>query len=261
MAVPLPDLFGADLFGVDQAMPPPDFAGLDLLGVDLSMPKPGDMSMPPCTVFPQSGCSVGNKCTYDGSGATTCITNGTKTTGQICGPSTDDCVAGDICLPETSSLDQCRAFCTTDTDCKQTPVSGAPSPVCFFTLTGTSSSLCTIPCNPVTKVGASGCATGLGCQLFGVMVASNVVQKTDCSQVAATGGGDGVDCTTNGDADCKAGFTCVTVGSGASAANRCREVCRIGTSSDCSTGGYSCGTPSGTTSPTYGFCCSTTTGC
>jgi hypothetical protein len=267
LSVPPPDLYGADLFGVDQSMPPPDFAGLDLYGVDLSTAG-GDMAfnrdlMPAvCSVVPQSGCTYGNKCTYDVSNNTTCIANGANTPGQLCGPSTDDCVAGSICINETgTTVDQCRAFCTVDTDCTQPPVSGAPSAMCLYMLTGTPSSLCSIPCNPVTKVGASGCAAGLGCQVFGVTSGSMTLQKTDCGQVAATGGGDGADCTTNGDADCKAGFTCVTVGSGATAMHHCREVCRVNTNTDCSNGAYSCNTPSGGGTPTYGFCCSTTTGC
>lgn len=237
-AEPMVDLAGYDLTGVDLRPDP-----RDLLGADL---KP-----PVCTVFPQSGCNAGEKCTLVGSGSM-CATDGNKAIGQQCGATTDDCVKGSLCTSESASVGQCRAFCGVDNDCTQ---SGAK---CLLTLQGASQKLCTVPCNPtyVAAASTSGCAAALGCELFGLMSGG---QGTDCTVRGA--GRDGASCATNGNADCASGFTCVNVTlTGGGTVKKCRGVCRPSAgAADCNglPVGYTC-VDSGSM---YGFCCSTTNGC
>lgn len=240
-AEPMVDLAGYDLTGVDLRPDP-----RDLLGADL---KP-----PICTVFPQSGCNAGEKCTLVGSGSM-CATDGSKAVGAQCGPSTDDCVKGSLCTAENNSFSECRAFCAVDNDCAQAPVNGIGGK-CIVTLQGNAQKLCTVPCDPTyVKRTSSGCAsaTNIGCEAFGLTGGG---QATDCT-IRGTGG-DGADCATNGNADCAPGFTCVSVMvSASSTVKKCRGVCRVNTVSDCSgLSGYLCLAPSSGT-PTYGFCCPT----
>jgi hypothetical protein len=228
-----------------------DFAGVDIAGWDLR-PDPRDLAgldlrPPPCVVFPQSGCNTGEKCQLTGPMSSQCVADGNKNTGQLCGPATDDCVKGSLCTSESMTLNQCRAFCGADTDCTATPVNGIGGK-CIITLTGSTYKLCTVPCNPVFGQ-PTGCATGLGCEVFGVMGGG---QGTDCTVMGS--GGDGADCATNGNADCQSGFTCVNVMlSGGGTVKKCRRVCRSGVNTDCS-GGYACVSPSSGPA-TYGFCC------
>ncbi len=72
-----------------------------------------------CDPVKQTGCGAGLKCTLGNDGPA-CATNGTVMTGLACGSGTsDDCISGDICLEEATSLLLCRQFCNTDNDCKQ----------------------------------------------------------------------------------------------------------------------------------------------
>lgn len=244
-AEPTVDLAGYDLTGLDLRPDPRDLAGADL--------RP-----PVCTVFPQSGCGAGEKCTLVGGGNAMCATDGNKAVGQQCGATADDCVKGALCTSESPTIGQCRAFCGVDTDCAQ---SGAK---CLLTLDGTTQKVCTVPCTPTYASAAavpstSGCAASLGCELFGLTGGG---QGTDCTVRGS--GRDGASCATNGNADCAAGFTCVTVTlSGGGTVKKCRGVCRISAgAADCAglSAGYVCLEPTAMGS-TYGFCCSSTVGC
>jgi|GEM_PF-2257939 len=240
------DLSTTDLAGVDLVSARPDLSGFDLRGRDLSMP--------PCTILPQGGCFVGEKCVTDGAGGTACVNVGPQTVGTLCFThGNDDCQAGLLCTQENTSFSQCRAFCAVDGDCPTAHPTGTPASKCLYTLTGATEKVCTVPCNPVLAVGASGCATGLGCQVFGStpMGGGPTLQLTDCATAGA--GGDSADCTTNGNDDCAAGFTCISVTSGSTTTHHCRGLCRLTMNGDCASGN-TCITPASGTN-TYGFCC------
>lgn len=235
---------------------PQDLSGLDLTGVDLgNTGGGGDAAM--CDPLSQSGCGAGEKCSLSAS-ATTCLSDGDKLSGQLCGAAgADDCIKGNLCVSEsaTSMVAQCRPFCAKDTDCKQTAQGGVASnlPHCLIPISGTmpAVTVCTVACQPVTAAGASGCATGLSCQVFG-SATPPIAQFSDCALPGP--GGDGADCTTAG---CQAGFACVseTPTGGGAAQNHCRKLCRAGTSGDCTgLGGYGCATPTGTGPFPWGFC-------
>jgi hypothetical protein len=247
----------------DLATPAPDLSTQsDLAGRDFSAPPdlttPPDLTMP-CSVFPQSGCGPGEKCTLGASNAPTCASNGNKTPGQQCGTAgADDCIAGDLCTADAPSPAPaiCRGFCSTDANCSMTPVpSGAtPEPAnishCTITITGTGDKVCTVPCNPVNAAGASGCVAGQGCVYGG---ATGVPELTDC-ETAGTGT-DNFNCTRP--SDCANGFACV----GAPGMTRCRQVCRAGNDNDCANIFDICYAPAGVTSPMFGFCCDALAGC
>lgn len=237
------DLASSDLAGST------DLATSDLATPDLATTP--DMAM--CVLFPQSGCGVNEKCELTGSG-NICASNGNKTTGQQCGTGgSDDCTAGDICSTDssTSTTFICRAFCNADGDCKQGAVTSGgtaePNNVahCIITFAGTTQKACTDACNPVTAAGASGCPGSLACIYGGT---TTIPELTDCGTPGT--GTDGASCVdTTG---CAAGYVCVGAGAGSTF---CRQVCRNGTSGDCSGLGYTCDPPAGVTSPMFGFCC------
>jgi hypothetical protein len=229
-------------------VPSPDFsAGSDGSG---AMP---DLAGGPCDVLAQN-CGANQKCTLATGDMGTCIPEGTKTLGQLCGATgDDDCVQRSQCISETMTINQCRDACLTDSDCTQpaasSPVAGANKPHCLIGLTDTTFKVCTVACQPVTAAGASGCATGLACQVFGYMSGGvTIPEATDCAGPGA--GTDGSSCATNGNGDCAAGFGCVNVGG----TKKCRKLCRSGTVADC-TGVTSptCRLPTG--SMNWGFCC------
>jgi hypothetical protein len=252
---------GQDASTTDDGPPPtPDFAGVDIAGLDFSgvdFKTPGDMAGQ-CVLFPQSGCNGGEKCSYNGT-SNTCVTAGTTANGALCGAGgSDDCVAGDECVSAgmSSSIATCRAFCKTDNDCAQPAVAAGATaepnnkPHCLLGLTGTTTSLCTFACNPVTADGSpSGCAAGLGCQTWASMT---VPEFTDCGPVGT--GGDGASCP-NGNGDCKAGYGCVEISAGPPVVAHCRLLCRQGVAADCAAvgGGIACAAPTGATM--FGFCC------
>jgi hypothetical protein len=136
-------------------------------------------------------------------------------------------------------------MCAVDGDCKKAGPNPADPPHCLLTFMGTTVKACTVACNPVLNLGASGCATGMGCQIF---TATNIPQATDCTKVGA--GTNDVDCAANGNDDCANGYGCVTQG----ATKRCRKVCRLsdGNAHCAGIAGTSCGTV-GVNLP-YGFC-------
>ena len=160
------------------------------------------------------------------------------------------------CAPTTARTRFCREFCASDTDCKQAAVpSGStaePGNVahCVIDITSTTWKVCSVACNPVTTAGASGCAAGMGCTYGGT---TGVPEFTDCETVGTAV--EGATCTYT--TDCAAGLVCVNNGT----TSHCRDVCRNATPTDCTVSGDVCYAPSGVTSPMFGFCCSSTSGC
>jgi hypothetical protein len=114
----------------------------------------------PCKLTsPQCGCADGEKCTLDNDGGRLCVEEGTAAPNAQCGAN-QDCVAGSICLGE-SSVGYCAPFCDVDTDC------GSPT-ICALELgdgqggTIPDVTMCSSTCN---LANASGCPSGLGCVL------------------------------------------------------------------------------------------------
>ncbi len=222
----------------------PDLYGADLYGLDL---KPGPDLWAPCSPVAQTGCMSGEKCTLAAM-SVRCVVDGTKATGELCGGSSaDDCIKGNLCVVESTGLNQCRQFCAVDGDCKKPGPNAADPPHCLLTFMNTTAKACTVACNPVLNLGASGCAAGMGCQIF---AATGVAQATDCTKVGA--GVDNTDCTTNGNDDCSNGYGCVT--QMPAMTHRCRKVCRLsdGNAHCAGLAGTACSTV-GTNLP-YGFC-------
>jgi hypothetical protein len=74
-----------------------------------------------CDPICQTGCTCGLECGITSTGSPACFDNpGTKVTGQVCTPGSQECVPGDVCLKETcgNNLGRCYRFCRTDNECK-----------------------------------------------------------------------------------------------------------------------------------------------
>lgn len=176
-----------------------------------------------CSVTRQD-CGAGSKCSTHDSRSSVCDVDGPAGRGLACtnigmgagagGP--DDCTAGNVCVVESTTVNQCRAFCASDADC------GAGS-FCYYRLGDGAFQLCTQPCSALLPA-TNGCQKGLSCYVFGE-------EYTDCKapgQVGANGS-----CAST--FDCQPGYTCVaTGGGGGTSAGRCHQVCRF--SNDCPAG-------------------------
>jgi hypothetical protein len=228
-----PDLAGAAA--------PPDFAGVDLTGVDLTSPSPvADLAPTSCDPVAQAGCNLGEKCTL-GAAADICVTDGTQPRGAACGAAgADECIAGNVCVHETASVGACRAFCRTDSDCKQPAAPGGAKNVahCLIPLTGGGTvKACTLACDPV----AGTCGAGLTCRYQGT---PSIPELTECGLAGNVAVG--MPCSKQ--EDCAAALSCSTV----NGSQKCRKVCHAGSTTDCP-GGVTCAAPS-IASPMFGLC-------
>jgi hypothetical protein len=202
-----------------------------------------------CDPVLQTGCGAGQRCIVD---PPACVANGTVATGQPCGSVSDDCVRGDLCAV-SAGMATCSKFCATDSDCPGAAVASGSTPepanvprctgLLQGTVTSTAYPLCTVACNPVKAAGPSGC---LAHQLCVYTVTPSGVDTTDCQGSYA--GIEGNACSASN--DCDVGLVCV-----GRAQTHCRQVCRIGMSSDCTIAGDTCATPAGATAPMFGYCC------
>ncbi len=145
-------------------------------GTDAGMDAGVDAGVP-CDPVAQTGCGVGQKCTWviltetpTKTGALRCVANGTVVAGGACtngpaGPTTgfDDCVAGNVCINTTCTavcdftagcgmLDNCSGYTDLFANGEDSPTHGA----------------CTPGCNPVTQLRTNGtpCPSGQGCYLL-----------------------------------------------------------------------------------------------
>jgi hypothetical protein len=229
-----------------------DLAGADLSGAggDLAGGGNQDFSVN-CSLVAQTGCPPNDKCVL----GPQCIGDGVLPTGAACDRSADGCIHGNQCLHFVgATASDCRQFCNSDADCKQPAAPGGAGNIghCYYNLGPADMSppiqVCTVPCNPIPAVGATGCASGLACTVFAT---ASIAQLTDCGPAGTVG--DGGDCSKNGSADCQSGFTCVQVGTPPNTVDHCRQVCRPGhATTDCAAGD-SCVVPSGNI--LFGFCC------
>lgn len=172
-----------------------------------------------CSVTKQD-CGQGSKCSTHDSRSSVCDVDGNADRGMSCvntgngsGPGgPDDCSAGNVCVVESDTLNQCRAFCASDADC-------GPGSYCYYLLGKGPFQLCTQPCSALLPA-TSGCQTGLACYVFGD-------EYTDCKTPGKVGA--------NGQCistfDCRPGYTCVAT---TGATGSCHQVCRF--SNDCPSG-------------------------
>jgi hypothetical protein len=128
-----------------------------------------------CSVLDQTGCGVGQKCTWiritDALGATGCVPTGTRVAQATCnwgslGETTgyDDCAKGLTCVGGgASSPGECKADCRSDTNagCLSTEACTVYSGL--YSNSTPSVGLCEATCNPLTQVrltdGAAACGS------------------------------------------------------------------------------------------------------
>ncbi len=190
-----------------------------------------------CNPVCQSGC---NGCGWCGvvNGSSKCLTGteGTKTVGETCDPtSSHDCKAGLYCQPGcTSTTGRCyticdpsNANCPSGSTCTQLALPGNAS---------AAFRLCTLveACDPVMN---TGCPSGLGLGCYPTGVSTNPTE-CDCPGTTATGGS----CTVFND-ECVPGDQCVQI----SGTTSCYANCTLAS-------GCASGTCTATSPTAYGFC-------
>ncbi|MEZ4299730.1 MAG: hypothetical protein R3B70_32575 [Polyangiaceae bacterium] len=183
----------------------------------------------PCKlVSPQCGCSNGDMCAINNTGARECHVAGDKQIDQEC-VGLYSCVPGSLCVLVSSTKSVCTSYCDADNQCNgglcliqlndpQNPGSLLPNVT-----------LCSDDCDPVT---AAGCPAGLGlgCQL-GQESTGQMRVFTICGGTG--GGGQGASCTDS--EDCQAGYGCFTLSDNT---QECLKYCKPATPA-CS-GGATC---------------------
>ena len=188
-----------------------------------------------CDVVAQN-CTTGtDKCTYvqsaPGVAGRACVPAGTKMPGEACGPSSDDCVKGSVCVNG-----KCSKYCYTDSNC------GSAQSVCasLVQVPGTTELPATcvtlMACDPLTQ---NCTGAGDGCFLTQTGPA--------CIPVGTATAGQSCGATTN----CAKGLTCVGMSAQTLA---CHAFCNLdGGMPTCATG--QCGTlTSGGTALPWGAC-------
>jgi hypothetical protein len=197
----------------------------------------------PCKLtLPQCGCDEGEACVRQTSGRV-CVPAGDKQLAEAC---SDDCVAGHQCLanPTFATPAHCMKWCESDDDCV------GPGALCLFTITGETTKLCSINCDPVSSAGCP--AAGAKCDVLrenmGLMrwLTSCVgegagVQETPCT--ATQGCADGYGCFNVTDANMMT-------------TQMCLRWCNLGMPTSCPGGSQCAGfqTPIVIGSITYGAC-------
>jgi hypothetical protein len=172
-------------------------------------PKVGATCNPAC----QTGCACG-RCNIEGSAPVCAASVGTKTLGQTCSPTNDDCQPGLICLLEGcgTQLGRCYQHCTSTGQCHAGTACSIP--ILNGAAVDTGYRACDLApqdCDPIGKTGCPNAA--LTCYL-------DSAGATLCDCPNRTVAADGACSVFN---DCAAGLVCVTP-AGATTA-RCRPIC------------------------------------
>ena len=198
-------------------------------------PDPGNDCDPVC----QSRCDCG-RCNLTSAGLT-CVPPGTKTRGDICSPSADDCEPGNICLTDCDgTFGRCYRFCGKgaakhDELCDNGQ--GCDVPVNDVNGVETDLRVCPAPtktCNPIGDGAECGNA-GLACYIDGTGVAT----VCDCKGKKQPGD----ECSFFN--SCVPGYRCVSIGS---APVTCLKTSTLG-GTDCPSG--TCTSIGGSS---FGFC-------
>ncbi len=176
-------------------------AGICLISREGQMAT-GTACYPGCNLV-NNDCPANQKCGYTGTGSVTvrtCIPAGTKTVGQACGPMSDDCGVGLVCVGGT-----CLKFCYSSQDCPMG--SGCTGPVAP---PGTAETpiTCALTCNPLLQ----NCMTSTDACL--------PISQTDTICVPAGTKNDGEMCNPSM-AECKKGSLCI----GPQGQATCAKIC------------------------------------
>ncbi len=190
----------------------------------------GHDSGPPATVATGGACDDGQTCA----------------TGDVCAGGSEADGGGYLCYQTCTGTSSCTAPAVPSGTTSE-PKNG---PYCVDTITGPPvQKICSVPCNPVTNAGASGCPDGLACG-YAASTTSSPAEYTDCEPAGSVlAGGTCTEATLA--TSCDFGLVCIV--SGTSSSGTCRYVCRAGVNADCPTGD-TCKTFTGITSPMFGYC-------
>lgn len=178
---------------------------------------------PICDLYPQCGCTGGQKCSLDTANNRACLSAGTTQPGGICTVDTS-CAAGSICLGRNNdgTQGQCLAYCdpTTQAGCTGT-TSYCQELVDSGSVPIPGAGICTLTCQPHNPT--SGCPAGYTCEIYTHPVTD--VSFTDCHADVGTGTYDDSCDPANGPY-CSAGYGCFT--SGSPPTSSCFQWCTTG---------------------------------
>ncbi len=163
----------------------------------------GGCTDPVCDLYPQCGCTGGQKCSLDSANNNACISAGSTQNGGSCTADTD-CVAGAMCLGRSTTEGQCLGYCDPVTQAGCTSgTSYCLELVDSNQITIPGAGVCTVTCQPHNASAA--CPSGMGCEIY----THNITDVTfsDCHGNVGTGtNGDSCD-NTNGPY-CAVGYGC-----------------------------------------------------
>ena len=200
-----------------------------------------------CDLYPQCGCTGGQKCTLDSANNKACMSAGATPAGGECSTDTE-CATGTYCIGRSNAgtVGLCLAYCDPTTQagctaatsyCLELSSSGVP-------IDG--AGICTLTCQPHNPT--SGCPAGFGCAVY----THNITQVTfsDCHGNVGTGT-DSSPCDESSGPYCAAGYGCFNDGT----ENLCYQWCVLGSScavGTCDTAVFS--PPISLGGTTYGLC-------
>jgi len=179
----------------------PDAGGCANPVVPLCTPTTGTVTGV-CDPVCQTGCPCGQRCTVSTTGAVCVAQGGSKGAGQLCAPSSDDCLPGYACLREAcgSNLGRCYRFCRDATMCGGGACTTTVNASNDMSLGQLACDLAEQTCNPLAPGTASGCPDPtLSC--FVTTIGHTIC---DCP---GRGRREGDSC--RGYDDCAAGLACV----------------------------------------------------
>jgi hypothetical protein len=182
-------------------------------------PPTGAVCDPVC----QSGCACGLGCSVSTAGTLMCSAPvGSKTAGQVCSPSLDDCQPGSVCLKEACGKDlgRCYRYCREGDATVCGTQAACRTPVELPNGTDSQQRVCDLAPQTCDAM------TGTGCPDPALRCYAANSTSTVCDCPAKTGP-EGAECTTYN--ECAAGLACLTVAN----RTRCVRVCR--TTADCPT--------------------------
>ena len=190
----------------------------------------GTCDTQPCDLYDQCGCETGMACDLDNAalaeGTTTCrgVTEPGMSTSSC--DADEECAGGYGCFGDPG---QCRKYCENDGDCGN----GHCNIQIVYDAGGgdyqdvPGAKVCTKACK-ADSAGGSGCPSDRACDFYwddpNGDGGGDDYWYTDCRPNGA--GGDAVDCASNGNDDCLAGFGCFVIYyTDGSEKDECRQIC------------------------------------